>query len=68
MDGQDLGPLTAQFFGDSDFEYWLTVDKGHKDRLLLLLMREVFANDPRAARRFKEWLKEHDIPYTFESY
>ena len=36
LSGQDVGKLPEEQFGDSDYEYWVTVPKEHKDRLLLV--------------------------------
>lgn len=34
LEGQDLGPAVASMLGDSDYEYWLSVDREHFDRLI----------------------------------
>src|SRR5215208_137125 len=39
MEGQDLGDAPGLFFGDLDYEYWVTVRKEYKDWLLLNLMK-----------------------------
>ena len=36
--GQDIGKAPSEVFGDSDYEYWLTVAAAHKDALLLALI------------------------------
>lgn len=36
--GQDIGDAPNEIFGDSDYEYWLTIKAAHKDRLLLALI------------------------------
>ena len=35
--GQDLGAAPSAIFGDSDYEYWLTVPASHKHELLGIL-------------------------------
>lgn len=34
LEGQDLGTAVASMLGDSDYEYWLSVDREHFDRLI----------------------------------
>lgn len=41
LKGQDVGAAPMAMFGDSDYEYWVTVPADQKDRVLLELM--VFA-------------------------
>ena len=36
--GQDIGQAPKEFFGDSDYEYWLLLKAGEKDRVLLALL------------------------------
>lgn len=33
IEGQDVGPTVAAIWGDSDYEYWLTVRPEHLDRV-----------------------------------
>lgn len=33
IEGQDVGPGVAAIWGDSDYEYWLTVSPEHFDRM-----------------------------------
>lgn len=37
ISGQDIGKALEGLFGDSDYEYWLTVPSSQKDKLLALL-------------------------------
>lgn len=37
IEGQDLGPGVEQIWGDSDYEYWLTVDRKHFGRVIRAL-------------------------------
>ena len=43
--GQDIGDAPEAIFGDSDYEYWLTVPAAEKDRLLLALIEKHYAGD-----------------------
>lgn len=64
LSGYDVGEAAEMFWGDSDYEYWLTVDKQFKDSILLLLIKDRFNSDT----KFKVWLEENDIPNDFDSW
>ena len=69
MEGTDTGPAVERFFGDDDYEYWVTVPERYKDWLLLNVIKDRFAGerpDPNSA--FKGWLEEKGIPYEFHAY
>ncbi len=68
MEGHDIGPAVEKMRGDDDYEYWVTVQKRHKDWLLLNLIKDVFAEQPGPSSTYMEWLKEKGIPYDFFSY
>jgi hypothetical protein len=68
MEGYDLGAVPMRCFGDSDYEYWVTVRRADKDRLLLLLIAQLLVNENCKSSRFMEWLKSREIPYQFSSY
>ena len=40
LEGYDIGESPKEFWGDSDYEYWLFVSKEHKDTVLSLLTKE----------------------------
>jgi len=40
LEGYDIGESPKEFWGDSDYEYWLFVSKEHKDTVLSLLIKE----------------------------
>ena len=66
--GQDLGEAPREFFGDSDYEYWLTVSKEHKDDVLLLLIEKLYGGNSSAVSEFKRLLESSGIPSEFHSY
>ena len=61
LEGYDIGKSPTEFFGDSDYEYWVTVKKEFKDTLLLYLLKESF----NTSSDFMNWLKKRNIPYEF---
>ena len=42
IDGQDMGPLVEQFFGDSDYEYYVTIPKNEVQKFTLELLKKAF--------------------------
>ena len=64
LTGVDSGPFVKDYFGDYDYEYWLTVKKEHLSTVLLHLIKECFNTDS----EFKEWLNERAVPSEFYSY
>ena len=68
VSGQELGESVRKFWGDDDYEYWLFVSKENKDRLLLALIKRLYAGNANAVGDLCKWLRENDIPYVFDSY
>ena len=66
--GQDIGEIPEQFFGDSDYEYWLTVPASEKDRLLLALLEKHYAGDACVISTLRELMESKGIPYNFHSH
>ena len=64
FEGYDIGPVVEEHWGDSDYEYWLRIDKDYKDTILLWLIKERFGTDS----EFREWLNGKGIPSEFESW
>ena len=68
LSGQDVGEAPRKFFGDSDYEYWLTVSKEHKDDVLLLLLEKLYGGNSSAVSKFRGLLESRGIPCEFHSY
>jgi len=66
--GQDIGNAPEEIFGDSDYEYWLTVPASEKDRLLLALLEKHYAGDASVVSTLREFMESKNIPYNFYSY
>jgi hypothetical protein len=64
LEGYDIGDSVEEFWGDSDYEYWLTVSQEYKDTVLLLLIQERFES----SSEFKMWLESKEIPHKFDSW
>ena len=68
ISGQDIGDAPEEFFGDLDYEYWLTVPAAEKDRLLLALIETQYAGDVSVVSKLRELMEEKSIPCKFHSY
>ncbi len=61
--GQDQATGSVTHFAASEYEWFLTIPAGEKDRLLLELMRALFAGKPDARDRITRWLAERGIAF-----
>ena len=69
FEGYDIGDTVKEYWGDSDYEYWLTIKADHLPSVLLHLIKEcfdqkMFTNDS----QFREWLEKKGIPSSFRSW
>jgi hypothetical protein len=67
LSGQDVGKAPLEIFGDSDYEYWLTVPAAQKDPLLLALLESLHKGDPYVVSKMKAMLAAKNIPCEFFS-
>jgi hypothetical protein len=80
LDGYDIGKMVNDIFGDSDYEYSITVssenlpklyeinkvEMGKKEELINAL--SVFLSDNKAYFLFHDYLKENEIKFTSYTY
>ena len=66
--GQDIGEAPEEIFGDSDYEYWLTVPAAEKDKLLLALIEKHYAGDSLVVSALREFMESKQIPCSFFSH
>ena len=66
--GQDIGEAPEEIFGDLDYEYWLTVPAGEKDRLLLALIEKHYAGNSTVISELRELMEAKGIACQFSSY
>ena len=59
---QDVGDAPNEFWGDSDYEYWLKVSAADKDRVLLALIEKLYSGNSSLVSEIK------GIPSEFASY
>lgn len=65
---QDMGPATEAIWGDSDYEFWTTVEREHWGALAVALIREFLADDPKATDRLRAICKEHEVAHDWGSW
>ena len=63
MDGVDMGDLVEQWWGDYDYEYFVTIAAANKDKLLFNLLKDRYEGKASAVEDFKQYLEEREIPY-----
>jgi hypothetical protein len=80
LDGYDIGKTVSEMWGDSDYEYSITVSAaelpklyelnqvpfGNKKKLISALAK--FLSDNKAYSLFHDYLKENNITFTCFSY
>jgi hypothetical protein len=66
VDTQDMGPLVKEVWGDSDYEFWTSVDKDHWGPLAVALIKEFLAGEARATDRLKEICEKHGVEHTWD--
>ena len=67
IDGQDMGPLVEEFWGDSDYEYFLTIPKSEMNDFILVLIKKAFSKNGKL--HFSDLMnicKENEIKYHYD--
>ena len=67
ISGQDIGDAPKEFWGDSDYEYWVVVPHDQKDRVLLALLETLYKDDTQVVSKFRSLLSEKGIPSDFQN-
>lgn len=65
---QDIGKTPEEVWGDSDYEFWVTVAAEYKDMVLLALIEKLYAGHFSAVDEFREFLESKGIPHKFENW
>ena len=66
--GQDIGSAPSDMYGDSDYEYWLTIPAAEKDRALLALIEKHYSGDGMVISKLRELMKSKKIRCRFHSH
>ena len=65
---QDIGRAVEEHWGDSDYEFWVTLPAAAKDRLLLALLAQQYTGRFSAVDEFRAFLDAAGIEYKFENW
>ena len=68
ISGQDVGKAPKEFWGDSDYEYWITISAEDKDKVLLIILESLYKGDLHIISKFRNLLDEKGIMYEFNSW
>jgi len=68
LDAQDMGPTVTQFWGDSDYEFWVRVPPASLPKLAFELLREKFSGQLGAVDAFRDWCRTHGVEHEFDSW
>ncbi len=63
MEGVDMGELVEEWWGDYDYEYFITIAAEDKDKLLFNLLKDKYAGHDTAVQDFRSYLEDRKIPY-----
>lgn len=63
--GQDLGQQLIELFGDSEYEYFLSIKAPYKDQALLALIEKFYKGNSRAITEIQELFTSKGIPCEF---
>ena len=63
--GQDVGKAPLEWWGDSDYEFWVTVSSEHKDDLLLALVDRLYGGNSSAVDELRDFLAPRGIDFEF---
>lgn len=61
MTGQDLGKLPKEFWGDSDYEFWVYVPAKYKHDVHRVLLEKFHADNPNVVDQFKDSNSTDDV-------
>lgn len=68
VSGYDVGKSPQRWFGHDDYEFWVILEAGQKDRLLLALIEKCFGQRPSAVDEFREFVRSEEIPVTWKTW
>ncbi len=63
VSGQDVGKAPREWWGDDDYEFWVTVKSEHKDKVILALIEKLYSGNFRAVDEFRDFLQSKGIPF-----
>ena len=61
MTGQDLGKLPKEFWGDSDYEFFVYIPAKHKDDVHRVLLEKFHSDNPSVVNQFEDLKSIDDV-------
>jgi hypothetical protein len=68
IDAHDMGEHVRNFWGDSDYEFWVNVAGSESQKLIYALLKERFEGKPSAVNDFRDFCIKHQIAHQFDSW
>ena len=68
LSGQDVGRAPKEIWGDSDYEWWVSVSSNDKDDVLLALLEKLYVGNPAAIEEFRDLLEGRGSQSQFHSW
>lgn len=68
LEAYDSGSSVEEVWGDSDYEFWVTVPATALRKLAFALLREKYVGRDRAVDELAAFCKREDIEYEWDSY
>ena len=65
---KQIGEAPEEMFGDSDYEYWLTVPAAEKDKVLLAPIEKHYAKNSSVISEMQEFMESKKISCEFLSH
>jgi hypothetical protein len=65
---QDVGKSPREWWGDEDYEFWVTVPSERKDDVLLALMGRLYGGSSSAVGDFREFPESRGISFEFATW
>jgi len=63
LDAQDMGKLVEEIWGDSDYEFWVTIPPEGLAKLARALVKKLYASRERAVDEFQQLCIDEGVPH-----
>jgi hypothetical protein len=63
LDAQDMGKLVEEVWGDSDYEFWVTIPPEGLAKLARALVKKLYAGRERAVDELRELCVAEGVPH-----
>ncbi len=65
---QDVGKASREWWGDGDYEFWVSVASERIDDVLLALLGRLYGGSPLAVDDFREFLESRGVSFEFATW